>query len=299
MKLKLVGSILLSSSILFSNSFEELGNLVDEVEVKEEKQKEFLKDIFQKRMQVQLIARDVLLVSLDFEKEKYKEEILKNAKDFDRNIEELLQKKDRNENISKHVPSYQKRILRLAKTWNEFYQNIKNFTKNSSDTEALDYIVQNNVLLLTDIDFILRKYNEFNRRGDSLVEAIKERELMLFLQIGLPRAYIHKIIKEKLLIAKEIDVISNRENLDITINAQDKLLKAFRSGNKTLGLQGTNDLKFLEKLSVVDALWKELKPLYKKEVLSEKEFTSMLEISGKFVEKHTELVKFSNQSIDN
>jgi hypothetical protein len=296
MKLKLVGSILLSSSILFSNSFEELGNLVDEVEVKEEKQKEFLKDIFQKRMQVQLIARDVLLVSLDFEKERYMEELLKNAKDFDSNIEELLQKKDRNKNISKHVPSYQKRILRLAKTWNEFYQNIKNFTKNSSDTEALDYIVQNNVLLLTDIDFIIRKYN---RRGDSLVEAIKERELMLFLQIGLPRAYIHKIIKEKLLIAKEIDVISNRENLDITINAQDKLLKAFRSGNKTLGLQGTNDLKFLEKLSVVDALWKELKPLYKKEVLSEKEFTSMLEISGKFVEKHTELVKFSNQSIDN
>ena len=299
MKLSMVVALLLSSSLLFSNSFEELESLVDEVKVKEETHKKFLTDIFQKRMQVQLIARDALLISLGFEKEKYSKELLKNAQSFDRKIDSLLQKEDENKKISKLIPAYRKRIVRLSDTWKEFYQNIKKISKNSSDNQALEYIVQNNVLLLTDIDFILRKYNEVNKGTGSLAEAIKEKEHMLFLQIGLPRAYIQKIIKEKLLISKEIDVIENRENLDITIHSQDKLLEAFRNGDKTLGLQGTSDSKFLEKLTMVDTVWKELKPLYRKEVLSDKEFKLMLKKSDEFIQKHTLLVKLSNHSIDN
>jgi len=299
MKLSMIVTLLLSSSLLFSNSFEELESLVDEVKVKEEKHKKFLKDIFKKRMQIQLMARDALLISLDFEKEKYSKELLENAQGFDSKLDGLIQKEDKNKKILKFTATYQKRITRLSDTWKEFYQNIKKISKNSSDSQALEYIVQNNVLLLTDIDFILRKYNEFNKGEGSLAEAIKEKEHMLFLQIGLPRAYVQKIIKEKLLISKEIDVIENRENLDITIKLEDKLLKAFRMGNKTLGLQGTSDLKFLEKLSIIDKIWKELKPLFKKEILTEKEFYFMLEKSDIFVVKHTELVEFSNQNIDN
>lgn len=289
-------------SLLFSDVFGDLEDLVHEVEIKEEEQKEFLKDVFKERMRTQLIARNVLLISVNQKRNlnqtRYIEELLQNSQAFDMELRELLQKKESITNISISVPHYENRILRLSKTWKEFYRYVQQIVKNPSDREALNYITSNNILLLTDIDFILRKYIEFNKAEDSFTNKLNHRNLMLFLQIGIPRVYIQKIIKEKLLIEQEIKIIENRQNLNITINSLGRLLKAFRHGDNRLGLQGVGDSKFLKKLAIVDALWVILEPLFRKELLSKEEFELMLRQSDEFTLKHTELVKFSNQTID-
>jgi hypothetical protein len=285
-------------SMLSASTFGELGSLVEEVESKTQKKKEFLSDVFKQRMRTQLLARDALLLSLNFEHEKYQKELLEKSELFDKEIKKLLEKKEDVLSLSKSVPDYSKRVLRLEKTWKEFYQNIKILTKNVNDEKALKYITENNILLLTDIDFILRKYMEFNRSSDSLAKALQHKQIMLFSQIGMPRAYIQKIIKEKLLIKKEIKVIENRQNLNITIHALSRLLKAFREGDETLELEGTSDVKFLQKLTTVELLWNELLPFYTKEILTKEESLSMLKKSEEFIKAHTSLVILSNQTND-
>ena len=299
MKLKKVGFLFLCSvAIIWANAFGELGSLVEEVESQNQEKKEFLLDVFKQRMRTQVMARDALLVSMNFENEKYLKALTENSKVFDDEIKKLLEKKEDTLLISKVVPDYKKRVLRLEKTWKEFYKQIHILTKNNDDKKSLAYITENNVLLLTDIDFILRKYMEFHKSSDILAKALQHKQIMLFSQIGMPRAYIQKIIKEKLLIEKEIKIIENRQNLSITIHALGRLLKAFRHGDKTLDLDGTTDNNFLKKLRKVDLLWTELEPLYKKEILTKKEFHLMLEKSDKFVLFHTELVLLSNQTND-
>ena len=299
MNLKRVGYVLVCSVAMVSaTTFGELGSLVEEVESEKQEKKQFLSDVFRQRMRTQLMARDTLLLSLNFENEKYKKELLENSKLFDKEMKKLLEKKEDTLLISKVVPDYQKRVSRLESTWKEFYKNIQIISKNVNDKKALTYISENNVLLLTDIDFILRKYMEFNRSSDVLAKALQYKQIMLFSQIGMPRAYIQKIIKEKLLIEKEIKVIENRQNLSITIHALSRLLKAFRDGDKTLELEGTSNVEFLEKLTKVDALWSLLEPLYQKEILTEKEFKLMLKKSDEFIKLHTDLVILSNQIND-
>jgi len=299
MKLKKLGFFLLSFvTILWADAFGELGSLVEEVESQNQEKKEFLSDVFKQRMRTQVMARDALLVSMNFKNEKYLKKLIQNSKFFDDDMKKLLDKKEDILLISKVVPDYKKRILRLEETWKAFYKNIQLIGKNVHDKKALEYITQNNVLLLTDIDFILRKYMAFHKSSDALAKALQHKQIMLFSQIGMPRAYIQKIIKEKLLIEKEIKIIENRQNLTITINALGRLLKAFRYGDKTLELEGTTDINLLKKLTTVDDLWKTLEPLYRKEILSKEEFSLMLEKSDEFIVHHTELVVLSNQIND-
>jgi len=289
---------LCSITFSFSDTLGDLGSLVEEVEIKKHEQKEFLKDVFKQRMRTQLMARDALLVATDFQKKKYLGELLENSKLFNDEIKSLFSKKEDISKIVKIVPDYPKRIERLTQTWDTFYKQIKVLSNDSNNEEALAFIISNNVLLLTDIDFILRKYIEFTKSSDTLAKAIQHKQLMLFSQVGMPRAYIQKIIKEKLLINYETKVIENRQNLDITINALDRLLKALREGDKTLGLDGTTEDKILEKLTFADSIWKSLKPLYQKELLSKEEFAMMLTKSEEFIVKYTEVITLSNEKID-
>lgn len=100
------------------------------------------------------------------------------------------------------------------------------------------------------------------------------------------------------MIKKELNIIEYRGNLNITIFRLERLLKGFRDGDKTLELKGSGEQNFLQKLSIIDTLWRELKPLYQKEVLSTKEFEVMIKKSDEFMKKHLDVVKLSNRIID-
>ena len=289
---------MLSLTMAFSNTFEDLGKLVEEVESEKKEQKVFLLDIFKQRMRTQLMARDTLLLNLNFEGKRYAEELMKTGQIFDTEMKKILSKKEEMEAISLVVPDYKKRILRLKKTWEKFYQSIHLLLKSPKDETALTYIVENNVLLLTDIDFILRKYMAFHQSSNRLEKALQHKSIMRFSQMGVPRAYIQKIMKEKLLIYREIKTIENRQNLNITIHSLGRLLKAFRDGDKTLDLLGISETNFLKKLSEIDALWRRLEPLYRQEVFGQEELQLMLQLSDAFMVKHTELVQLSTQIDD-
>ena len=290
--------ILLLLTSIYSSTLEELDSIVNEATQEKVQKKKNLSDIFKQRMRTQLMARDAFLITTGYKKEFYIKELLDISKKFDRDIKKFTQNKKAIKNLSKKVPDYSKRIKRLSNTWSKFYKTIKTITQNSKDIDANRYIEQNNVLLLTDIDFILRKNIEFSESGDNFIKELQHANFMLFTQIGVPRTYIYKILKEKLLIQEEIDIIEYRQNLHITINALDRLLRAFVNGDKTLQLSGTRDKEFLTRLLPISKLWRELKPLYNKEVLTQEEFDTMIKKSDEFIVKHTQLVKFSNQIVD-
>ncbi len=288
----------LISTLLLSSKFNDLDSLVNKANMEKAQKRKNLSDIFKQRMRTQLMARDTFFITIGYKKEFYIKELLNISNLFDKDIKKFTQNKKEIKNLSVKVPDYSKRVKRLINTWSKFYKNIKIITKNSKDRDAHKYIKENNVLLLTDIDFIIRKNIEFGESSDDFLKKLQHANFMLFTQIGIPRTYIYKIIKEKLLIQEEIDVIEYRQNLNITIYSLDRLLRAFVYGDNTLQLSGTRDKEFLTKLLPISKLWKELKPLYKKEVLSKDEFEIMIKKSDEFIEKHTKLVKFSNQIVD-
>ncbi len=273
------------NSFLFADSINDLSLMVEEVNQEERHKKERLEELFEQRMLAQQMAKNALLLSLDYKTEFYKKELLTLAKRFDKGIKNL---KD----------TESQRVKRLHKTWDNFYKNINIIMENYHNTMALKYITENNVLLLTDIDFILRKKIKSSQSSDSFTRKLQHENFMLFTQIDIPRSYIQKIIKEKLMIKKELNIIEYRGNLNITIFRLERLLKGFRDGDKTLELKGSGEQNFLQKLSIIDTLWRELKPLYQKEVLSTKEFEVMIKKSDEFMKKHLDVVKLSNRIID-
>jgi len=81
---------------------------------------------------------------------------------------------------------------------------------------------------------------------------------------GKQRMLTQKMSKEALLIAKEINIKKNREELKRTITLFDTTLYALLDGDKTLKLPETEDKKIRKRIKEVDKLWREFKPFIDK-----------------------------------
>jgi hypothetical protein len=95
-----------------------------------------------------------------------------------------------------------------------------------------------------------------------LIEAkITEKEISNIMNLsGKQRMLTQKMSKEALLIAKEINIKVNREELKRTISLFDTTLKALLDGNTTLKLPKTEDKKIRKRIQDVDKLWREFQP---------------------------------------
>ncbi len=78
---------------------------------------------------------------------------------------------------------------------------------------------------------------------------------------GKQRMLTQKMSKEALLIAKGIDVETNKSNLKKTVTLFDKTLKGLKNGDADLGLPGTENADIVKQLDHVASLWANFKPL--------------------------------------
>ncbi|SFV67262.1 Nitric oxide-responding transcriptional regulator Dnr (Crp/Fnr family) [hydrothermal vent metagenome] len=122
---------------------------------------------------------------------------------------------------------------------------------------------------------------------------------MLYTQVGKPRMYINKLVKERLLIDQNINTKENKNSLNQSIKDMDRLMKALKDGDKELELHGTEDRKILEKLSISQKIWEEVKSLASKKQLSKKEWDKLIKENEEFIKAQTEVVKLTRASNDN
>jgi len=276
-----------------------LTEIVNKVEDEKAKDKKVLNYAFKQRMRTQLIALNALLISMDFNRKFYQKEIVVNSDLFNKNFNNLLNSKEDIKKAETRDPNFRKKIEEIKKIWLTFYDSSKRISTDAKDKNALKFIEENNIKLLTTIDYIFTNFIKSYQSTDKLEASISHIKSMLYTQVGKPRMYINKLVKERLLIEQNINVKDNQKNFNKTIKDMDRLMKALADGDKELELDGTEDRKILEKLSISQKIWEELKALVIKKRLNKEEWHKIIENNKKFMKSHTEVVKLTRESNDN
>ncbi len=289
-----VSSIYAKSSLMSG-----LTNIVDKAEAKKIEDKKVLNYAFKQRMRTQWIARDALLISIGFNSDFYQKEILKNANDFNENFNKLIGSKKDIDKAIKEDKNFAQKIESIKSIWTKFYDNVKKLSKNPKDREALEFISKNNIKLLDDIAYIFTHFIKSYQSSDKLEASMAHIKTMLYTQVGKPRMYINKIVKDRLLIRENINKKDAKKDLDKSIKAMDKLMKALKDGDKDLELNGTEDRDILEKLSISQKIWDRVKSLILKKKLIDKELSSMIKDNEEFITTQGEVVKLTRASNDN
>ena len=289
----------LSSSSANSNLMSGLTDIVDQAEETKTEETKVLNNAFKQRMISQRMARDTLLISTEFKSSLYQKNLKEDADAFNSKFENLINSKKEIEMVVKKLPIFQEKIDKFKKTWLQFHENIEKLNKNGKDKEATNYILNNNIEILEDIDFIFSSFLKFYQSSDKLENSMTHIKTMLFTQVGKPRMYITKAVKERLLIKENINKKENQKNLEDTIQKMDKLMKALKDGDKELELHGTEDRKMLEELAVSQKLWEEVKTIINKKSIGKEELELLIKKNNEFIEAHTKVVKLTRSSNDN
>jgi len=288
------------SSIYAKNSLMSgLTDIVDQAEEKKAEDKKVLNYAFKQRMRTQWIARDALLISMGINSSFYQKEILQNADAFNENFNNLIGSKKDIEKAIKRDPKFAQKIKDVKSTWETFYDSVKKISKNPKDKEALKFIEENNIKLLDDIAYIFTNFIKSYQSTDKLEASMAHIKSMLYTQVGKPRMYINKLVKERLLIQEGINKKENQKSLKESIQDMDRLMKALKDGDKELELNGTEDKKILDKLSISQQIWEEVKNLLQKKKLTDQEFKTLVKKNEDFIKAQTEVVKLTRASNDN
>jgi len=289
----------LSSLCAKSDWMSGLTDIVDKVEEKKAENKKVLNYAFKQRMRTQLMSRDALLISMDFNCSFYQKEILLNADLFNENFNNLINSKKDIEKVKKRDPKFSKKIEEVTEIWLTFYDSVKKISKDSKDKDALKFIEYNNINLLNGIAHIFTSFIKSYQSTDKLEASMAHIKSMLYTQVGKPRLYINKLVKERLLIEQNINLKDNQNSFNQTIKDMDKIMKALKDGDKELELYGTEDTKILEKLSISQKIWEEVKALVTKEKLNKKEWSIIIVKNEDFIKAQAEAVKLTRESNDN
>jgi len=288
------------SSIYAKNSLMSgLTDIVDQAEEKKAEEKKVLNYAFKQRMRTQWIARDALLIAMGINSSFYQKEILQNADDFNENFNNLIGSKKDIEKAEKRDSNFEQKIKDVNSTWTTFYDSVKKISKNPKDKEALKFIGENNIKLLDDIAYIFTNFIKSYQSTDKLEASMAHIKSMLYTQVGKPRMYINKLVKERLLVEQNINKKANQKSLEQSIKDMDRLMKALKDGDKGLELNGTEDRKILEKLDISQKIWEEVKSLVQKKKLTDKDFKILVKKNEDFIKAQTEVVKLTRASNDN
>ncbi len=293
--------ITLGLNFIYGNSIANgLTNIVNKAEAKKAEDKKVLNYAFKQRMRTQWIARDALLISIGFKSDFYKKEILKIANDFNENFNKLISSKKDIDKAIREDKNFAQKIKDVNTTWTKFYDSVKRLSENPKDKEALEFISKNNIKLLNDIAYIFTHFIKSYQSNDKLEASMAHIKTMLYTQVGKPRMYINKIVKDRLLIKENINKKEAQEDLYKSVKAMDKLMKALKDGDKDLELNGTEDRAILEKLSISQKIWERIKSLVlKKKKLTDEELNSMIKDNEEFLKAQGEVVKLTRASNDN
>jgi len=288
------------SSIYAKNSLMSgLTDIVDQAEEKKAEDKKVLNYAFKQRMRTQWIARDALLIAMGINSSFYQKEILQNANAFNENFNNLIGSKKDIQKAEKRDPKFAQKIKDVKSTWITFYDSVKKISKNPKDKEVLKFIGENNIKLLDDIAYIFTNFIKSYQSTDKLEASMAHIKSMLYTQVGKPRMYINKLVKERLLIQEGINKKENQKSLKQSLQDMDRLMKALKDGDKELELNGTEDKKILDKLSISQQIWEEVRTLIQKEKLTDQELKILVKKNENFIKTQTEVVKLTRVSNDN
>ncbi len=207
------------------------------------------------RMLTQKMVKLALLSDLQVDTENSKVQLLKTAKLYQQTLNGFLEADTSLKLQKTKAAEIRDYIKALQKEWRPFYENIKSCEKHP---KALSYVIDKNQPLLAHSDKLVKLFKKYGSKSNFME---KSRENIIDIA-GRERMLIEKMTKEKLLLAKQINIQENRKNLQQTITLFENSLKALRKGDSRLHITKAHDKEIVMQLNKVNTLWKKLKPYY-------------------------------------
>jgi len=212
------------------------------------------------RMLSQKMTKEILLISLDYNKAENLSALEKTATLFDNTLDGL---RDGSAELGL-PPTSSRRILRqidmkIVPVWNVFFRQVQGIlTANAVSPEQLSVVIENNIPLLAEMNKCVKLYEK--EASKSGVEMDPKLAVTINLA-GKQRMLTQKMSKEFFLIAKNVQTEANRLNLQETYNLFDRTLKGLMDGDELLELPGTKAPEIRAQLGKVQSLWDGFAPL--------------------------------------
>ena len=225
-------------------------------------------------MLTQKMTKLSLLISLNVNKVENKKRLTKAYKLYEKTLKGFL-----DGDTSLGLPATKNRdiaafIQKLQKEWSPFLTNVQTIVKSDKrDSKALGYLIKNNEKLLKMSDQLVQSFKKAQTK-----QTFMEKSRANIVDVaGRQRMLTQKMAKEKLLVLAKVSADQNRKKLQKTISLFDSSLKGLMHGNKALMIIKPSNKKMAKQLQVVKALWRDLKPLYEKKKLKEKELAKIID----------------------
>ncbi|OQX74572.1 MAG: hypothetical protein B6D59_01880 [Campylobacteraceae bacterium 4484_4] len=251
----------------------QLSSIVSQYMEKKNLQNHIINLSGKQRMLTQKISKLSLLVALGIDQKKNRVRLVDAAKLYDKTLSGFL-----NGDPSLGLPATKNRkiasyIKELQKVWSPFKTSAQNVAKNGKqDLKSIGYIIKNNENLLKMSNELVQMFKHsfpkqtFLEKARANIVDIAGRQRMLT----------QKMTKEKLLVLLDLQADENRKRLKQTVALFDTTLQALIHGDPKRNIIKPSNQKIKKQLQKVAAIWKGLKPLYLKEVLSKSELNRIV-----------------------
>lgn len=260
--------LLLLITTTFANSkevdFSALSSLVNSFMETNDKLKKKINIAGKQRMLTQRMTKLSLLIGKEIKRTKNSKKLKRATNQYQKN---LLTLKSDNPEITKQIET-------IEKVWSPFLENINNLMQKKETKKSIDYIIDNNEKLLKNSNKLVMLYKNSNKELNYLEKA----KLEIVNLAGKQRMLLEKMGKEKILLLSNNQEYKKR--LNHSIDEFDMALTLLEDGNKKRHLPQVSNPKLLEKISVIKSLWKEVKPLYQQENLTNKELSKLIRKSS-------------------
>jgi len=241
------------------------------------------------RMLTQKMLKEIFLIKSNINKKENIKNLKQSSELFDITINGLISGDKELKLKATKNPKIQQQLQKVVSIWKPIHQNIQNILNNKATPEIYNKITKESDSLLKEIDKTVKLYTQIDKNNDFLLA----NDMNL---AGKQRMLLEKMATLLLMINNKIDVQKNKKEFIKTQKLFSRTLKGLSTGDKELGLRGTNLPMITNQIESIDKLWKkEEKKL--QNALEGKETTNAIKALDNMLDESDNLVKLYTASL--
>ncbi len=213
------------------------------------------------RMLTQKMSKEALLIKLGIDVNKNAKELKATSELFDKILKGLENGDKTLDLVATQDKTIQEHLKGIEKQWQEFYKNVKNIYSLKKDENAYEYVKENNLALLENMNRAVSMYAKLGSSGGSKLKMANDINLA-----GKQRMLTQMIAKDILMYQANMDAKNKLINLNNSLKLFDKTLAGLYNGDKELHLVGTKLPKIRKQLDIVKNSWSKAKELIPKAI---------------------------------
>jgi len=251
------------------------------------------------RMLTQRMAKDLLAISNNLDKQKHIKDFKKSRNLFTQTLKGLLNGDKKLNLVGTKIPKIVAQLEVVDKEWKDIQPILDTAFKGIEEEKGISGLDNILVEMNKAVTLYTQSVNREKQRLQlaSILGNFMNKNRVVKKRVNLSgkqRMLVQRMTKLALLISSNINKESNTQKLIKYSKLYDKTLKAFKNGDKELGCIPTNDKKTQQQIELVEKAWK---PFYKNvQTIIDGKDKNKKALSF-LVDKNEQLLKISNDLV--